>query len=314
MITAAKHTRRSDETEAAPGEKPTDKVSIEGTEVKAVSPEGKTASLKLQELVQHLAPRRMDTLGLVLPDGVKLIFSEGPATILVHQTPPRVHNFLWISPDSPQPFGRGTQYRHVQIALPYVIVFAVFGSGPRGGLQLSGANECFFRNAPLSSPQDELLYPALLNISKFPTEEGHPLAWICTEKLNRARLPRSSEINSQVRDGLQSLLHCLFETGFNYSSENHEGSSHFTASKGIDPRIETVEAWEAATRVDPMFAVNVPWHKTNHTVTTLAERIVRQLGVTRAPVTSEADLARIVFNHGHNGLRQSLLNLTDLLS
>lgn len=290
-----------------------DKVSIEGTEVKAVSPEGKIATIQLQELVQRLAPRRMDTLGLVLPDGVKLIFSEGPVTILVHQTPPRVHNFLWIAPDSPKPFGNGTKYRQVQIALPYVIVFAVFGSGARGGLQLTGANECFFRNAPLSTPRDDLLYPALLNISKFPTEDGHPLAWICTEKLNRARPLRSTDANAQVREGLKSLLHCLFETGFNYSSEHHEGSSHFTASKDIDPRISTVEAWEAATRADPMFAVNVPWCHTHHTVTTVAERIFGRLGATRAAVTSEADLARMVFNHGHNGLCQSLLNLTDLL-
>ena len=51
------------------------------------------------------------------------------------------------------------------------------------GDMLSGHNECFFRRRPLEKEDDDLLYPALLNCSKFTPQEGKPLSWICTAKM-----------------------------------------------------------------------------------------------------------------------------------
>ena len=59
---------------------------------------------------------------------------------------------MWIAPDSPVPFGRGTKYRPVRLALPYLIMFVVFAADAGGQLQLTAANECFFRVEPLQDP------------------------------------------------------------------------------------------------------------------------------------------------------------------
>jgi hypothetical protein len=277
-----------------------DSITIEATQVTVTSPEGKTATMSLEDLIARLAPRRLDTRDMVLPDGVKVLFSQGSMAIVVHQTPPQVWNLLWIASDSPEKFGRGTKYRQVRIALPYLIVLAVFGPGEKGELQLTGKNECFFRTEPLASVDDDLLFPALLNISKFPVTDGHPLAWICTEKLQRARLAREPDVNKRIQSGMEALLQCLLETGFNYSSEHHEGMSWFTESRKIDPRIATVEAWEIATNDDPLFVLDVPWLKTGHSLRQVAGRIFKNMNASTGPIKTASDLARIVFNQ-HNG-------------
>src|SRR5262249_27357511 len=156
---------------------------------------------------------------------VKAVFSRGAVTIWAHQTPPRVFNFRWITADSAAPFGKGTAYRTVQLALPYLIVLGVFAPGDGNRLQVSQVNECLFRTAPLGSVDDELLYQALLNTSRFRAPEGHPLAWICTQHLDRRPFVNEPDLNKRMCLGFKALLHCLLETGFNYSSEHHEGAS-----------------------------------------------------------------------------------------
>ena len=276
-----------------------DEVVIRGENVYAASPEGQTATMELQKLVQMVIQqnvKHMDT-SYMLPDGVKLVRSRGPVTILVYERPPQVHNFKWIATSSPVPFGRGTTYREVRIALPYLIVIAVFVYGKRGSVQLSDHNECFFRNHPLKSTRDELCYPALLNCSRFDPPDGRPLSWICTAKLNRRSSSLKQDNEAHMRAGLRALLHCLLETGYNRSSEHHEKSSWFTESIGADKRISTIENWEKATHKDQLFVLNVPWLRTGLTLEQIIERIFGNLKTTQAAVTSASDIQRIVFNH-----------------
>ncbi|HEY2952916.1 MAG TPA: hypothetical protein VGK40_10050, partial [Verrucomicrobiae bacterium] len=128
--------------------KPLDHITIDGGEVTATSPEGKMASMPLEEFAARMASRKMDTCGVILPSGVVAMKSEGPITVWVHQTPPSVYRFKWIAKDSPAPYGSEAKYRTVRIALPYLLVFAVF-TGEHGQLTLSKNNECFFRTDPL---------------------------------------------------------------------------------------------------------------------------------------------------------------------
>jgi hypothetical protein len=271
-------------------------IHIEGSEAIAKSPEGQTAKLSLEALLARIAPPRMDTCGVLLPDGIKMILSEGAHTIWVYECPPRVHNFRWIAGDSPTPFGKGTKYRSVRIALPYLVVLTVFGPGPSGQLQLTSANECFFRNTPLKDAADELYFPALLNCSKFVPEDGHPLAWVCTQHLNFAALLRETEQPKRLAASFNALRHCLLETAFNLSSENHEGSSWFTASRGVDPRISTVEAWQAASEKDTLFVLDVPWLSTGHSLAQVVERAFKNVGARRTNFNTAAALARVIFN------------------
>jgi hypothetical protein len=274
-----------------------DRLIIEGEVVRVETPEGQTAEMPLPDFLAKLCAPRSAANGetVCLPDGVKCVFKRGPWTIWCHITAPRVHNLKWLRSDSPAAFGKGATYRDVKIALPYVITMATFAPG---GV-LTERNECFFRNAPLQDPaRDELFYPALLNCSKFRQEEGHPLSWICTQHLKAASLDRNTDLNTRMRTGFTALMHTLLETGFNRSSEEHEGSSWFDESSRAIPQIRTVEAWESATARNPLFALDLPWLPTGRTVSQVAARMFDLLGA-RDPaihVATSADLARLVLN------------------
>lgn len=275
-------------------------VKIEGTKMTAVLPEGQAASMSVEEVLAVACPPRMNTCGTVVPDGFRLAYPRGQFTIWVHEIPPRVYQFKWIANDSPAKFGEGTTYRPVRIALPYVIVLAVFE-----GDMLSDSNECFFRTKPLvDAERDELLYPGLLNCSKFSPPDGKPLSWICTQNLDRRKLTTAPDAATRMRAGLEVLIHCLFESGFNYSSDLHEASSWFTESNRVDRRIATVEKWEEATKQDPLFAVDVPWLKTGLSVKQVVERIFKNRGACEQRVASADDFARVIFNHQPRGRRR----------
>jgi hypothetical protein len=277
---------------------PREVVTIEGDRVTALSREGQTASIPLADLLRRMTPPRMGTGGVVIPDGVKLILSKGDFTIWVHETPPRVFHLKWIAPDSASPHGREAKYRTVRMALPYVVLFGVFGPVLASERGLTHANECFFATRPVTSLADPLLYPALLNCSKFEPPDGKPLSWICTQYIDVAGLAAGDDVNSRMRNGLRALLRCLFETGFNYSSEQHEHSSWFTESARVDPRVASVEAWEAATAKDANFVLDVPWIPVGLSIGQVAERIFENHHAEQGEIGSASDVARLVFNNG----------------
>ena len=195
-------------------------VTVEGDEVHAILPEGTHGVMKLRDLFGSVAPSVPDTCGVILPDGVKCAWPVPGGVILVHQTPPRVHGFEWIATDSQSEYGPGTSYRKVRLALPYVVVFAVFGGVARGIPILSQRSECFFANQPLEAEglATPLCYPALLNCSKMPDVKGGPLSWICTQHLPKQEIRGRATLEASLRDGLTALLRHLFESGFNRSS------------------------------------------------------------------------------------------------
>ncbi len=274
-------------------------VTIKGELVSTATPEGQPVCMKLKDLLGLISThgdRSLETGGL-LPDGVKLVRSRGPVTVWTYQRPPQVHNLRWIAADSPVPFGKGSTYRSVRIALPYLVVLAVFITGRNNRLQLSQYNECFFRNEPLKSVEDQLFYPALLNCSKFNPQEGHPLSWICTANMDLRRLGRLPDENERMRGSMNALLHCLLETGYNHSSEHHEETSWFTESATVDPRVATVERWEQATAKDSLFVLDVPWLKTGRSLGQVIERIFDNAGSSRGRLATSNDLMRLMANN-----------------
>lgn len=278
----------------------TDTITIEGDQVQAVSPEGERRSMKLLELLERVAPPRIDTCGTVLPDGVKCVIPIPKGAIFVHQTAPRVHSFEWIAKDSPKPYGKGTRYRQVSIALPYLIVMAVFDEGRGGVPRLAGSSECFFSNQPLDvdGVDTQLLFPALLNCSRFHDGDlSKPLSWICVQHLPEAAHVGEKTAGRAIRKGLGALLQHLLEAKFNLSSEHHEISSWYSESvkAEIDPRIASVEAWERASTADRLFALEVPWLPTGKTLQEVAQRIANARGAGRPRFQTARDLLRAIF-------------------
>lgn len=274
-------------------------IHIEKDRVRAVSPEGESASISVAEFIGKIGPRRMDTLDVVLPPGIRWMMPIPAGLIVVHETPPRIYNFKWIARGSRNEFGSEARYRSVKLGLPYLIVIAVLEEGHLGQLRLGSWNECYFRNQALEDPDDELFYPALLNCSKFETAAGRPLSWICTQYLDRSTLVAEGHPGRRFHEGLKALLGHLLETGFNYSSEHHELTSWYSASvkAKIDPRISTVERWQKATKKDPFFVQEVPWLPTGKTLRQMAERIAAHHG-SRCRITSADGLAPLIFNAG----------------
>lgn len=266
-------------------------ITINNNLVSLTSPEGQIAEIKLDKVAKLLAPPPLSTDGVVLPDGVKAIIPGDKLTVVVHQTTPRMWCLKWIAGDSPAKYGTGTKYRNVTIALPYVIVMAMFNKEG-----LTSYSEAFFTIKPLTSLDDKLLAPALLNCSKLPSNQsqGKMISWICVQNLPFGKV-KAKDRNKQIHLGLKELLRCLFETGFNLSSEDHEGSSWFTESAKIDKRIETIEKWEKASARDPLFVLDVPWIPVNNSVSEMAARMLKINGDTTKEVT-QASLERMVFN------------------
>lgn len=261
----------------------------------ATSPEGEVSRMPLTTLMERITPR-MDTGACILPTGIKAVLSRGEATIWVWEQAPTIQKFSWIASDSPRPYGAGAKYRNVRIGLPYLVIFGVFARDNAGMPALVRSDECFFRTEPLSKMSDELLFPALLNCSKFGDASNRPLSWICTQHLKPNKDMASSDPADRFRGGFEAVRYCLLETSFNLSSEHHEGNSWYGASKKIDKRIATIEAWEEATKKDPLFVLDVPWIKTKHSVAQVAERIFNRLGAADTAVKSSDDLARIINN------------------
>ena len=273
---------------------------IDGEEVGVVSPEGEERSIKLSQLIERVAPPVISTCDTVLPDGVKCVIPISGGSVLVHQTPPRVHCFEWIKNDSPAPYGAGATYRKVSIALPYLIVLAVFEEAPGAFPRLGNSSECFFSNRPIDAEgtATKLHYPALLNCSRYPVnDDDYPLSWICVQHLVAVAQRELKTNSAAIRLGLKALLHHLQESRFNHSSENHEMSSWFseTVAKGIDPRIESIEAWERSSLEDPLFALDVPWLPTGFTLNEIVQRMERVRGSRRRRFTTARDLMRVIF-------------------
>jgi len=280
-----------------------ERLAIEGDWILAVSPEGQRSALPIPRLVELVAPPASPA-SLLLPEGCRAAVPLPRGFAVVWEVAPRVWPFRWIAADSPRRFGPGTTYRDVRLSLPYVIVLAVFDAMRGGAISLSSANECFFRNTRLGSLDDELRYPALLNCSKFEPPEGHPLSWICTQHLDGSDLSgEETGVETIVARSLRRLITHLFDSGFNESSDEHEGASWFseTVRAEVDPRLASVESWHAATTEDPCFALEVEWLPTGHTVRQVLDRIAALRGPSAARVRTGRDLARLVFNHGRTG-------------
>lgn len=266
-------------------------VTLEGSRARV---DGK--SMPITEMLARCQPG-INTGG-VLPNGVKAVLSQGPVTLWFWEQPPQVRQLSWIRSDSPKPYGPGTKYRKVSIALPYLVIVSAFILN--GGQPILNEHaECFFRTKPLTHLGDELLFPALLNCSRWSDVDGmcHPLSWICTQYLKEDPKMSSGNPELMFQGGMEAVRYCLLETSFNLSSEHHEGNSWYNVSKTVDPRIATIEEWEKNTRKDPLFVLDVPWIPTKHTVQQLADRKFKQLAPSSAGLPKTADdIARIIRN------------------
>ena len=271
-----------------------DEIIIRGDTATVKNPDGKSVKMSVSELFEQAFPKRIDSCGIRLPPEVRFAYSRGRLLILACEYPPGPYTLSWIADDSPAPYGPAAKYQIVTLSLPYVIVLAAFD-----GTRLSDFNECFFRTVPLTEidEENELCYPGLLNCSRFVPEEQNPLSWICTQKLDRAPIRRQTDARKRIAVGLEALRLCLFQKSFNRSSDEHEDSSWYSESRGVDERISTATRWHEETLKDRYMGLDIPWLPTSATLKSVVERIFRNQGITTSGISDARQLARLMINN-----------------
>lgn len=203
-----------------------------------------------------------------IPESVRFCLRRGEATVLVMEQKPACHTVRWLADDSPAPFGRGAKYRDARLAFPFVVLVVAFHTG-----NLTGQQQCFYRRAPLTGIEDELLLPNLLNVARAYGQT----CWLCLANLN----PNMTRLTWEER--VRSVWAHLFQAAFNTSSEVHEGNSYWQMMKSVDRRISSVAEWERQSGRDPYFPLTVDWRPSGKNVASVMNEMMSGLWPARAP-------------------------------
>lgn len=207
-----------------------DAIQIEGTAVRLYRRGRDGAQVlsreaKVEDLVRALRGRGLP----LLPAGARWARQVGRALATVVEHPPQVRAMRWAG---------DTRVRY--LAFPFIIYVLIYDQESLETMHV------FFRPRPLGSEVDPLYVPTLLNVQATPTAaaycraclRGHP-DWF--EQPLAAQAERALEF--------------FWDSGFDLDVADN---TH-TRFAGCDPRLASPEAWEAATRHDPLFPIEVSW-------------------------------------------------------
>jgi hypothetical protein len=189
---------------------------------------------------------------------VRMFKFVGKNGVCVLEFEPAMHTFRWITDkrnprDSAPDIGKDVQYQERILGMPYLVLVLPFASG----MLQTGACQAFYRTKPLASWRDELYMTNILNIAR-----GYGFtSWVCMIGYHQVQ-------GISWQDAIEDAVRYFFWSAFNRSSEVNELNSHYGTVRGMNLHqgLESVDAWELATREDPLFMTKVPWPETGHTV------------------------------------------------
>lgn len=260
---------------------PDDVIEIRGAE--AILKQGtrivmRVPLVKLVEALTREAPKVTFADGSPIPDSVRYVHTRETATLAVVELAPQVRQVRWVADDSPARHGDGTCYDSVNLAFPFIILLVLF----RDGI-LSGFQQLFYRTRPLSSEQDELFLPNLLNCAMA---YGF-VSVFCLRKLdNIAGRPLGHQIGKVIEH--------LWDAGFNESMNAHGSYWERMREENLDPRISSVESWERATEEDPLFMTKISWRNAGVSLRDAIEGMFAQRSAS-GPVMTASDLSTRMF-------------------
>jgi hypothetical protein len=238
-----------------------------------------TLSAHLSDFLEAVL-HRADAMLLpdAIPEGVRFIRRRGEVVVLVLEEQAQVRTVRWLADDSPAPLGRGARYRTARLAFPFVILILAFREGG-----LTGYQQCFYRASPLRSLQDPLYFPNLYNVASAYRQA----CWLCLTGL------KDNLTGLLWEEKLRAVRKHFWGAAFNASSEIHEGMSYWRAMRGVDPRVASLDAWEAATKQDPFFPLTVLWRPAGKTVGQVLIEMLNAIAPHRPP-SSAAELGALL--------------------
>lgn len=274
---------------------------------------GREAHMPLEKFLDILRPANLSTG--ILPDGVKGVWRhpQGQAEIWLTQIAPRMHNFKWIAEDSPVGSGDGVRYRTVSVALPYVIIFAVFSmqalTNGRKGLALERKRgEIFVTPTPVRDEDTALFMPPLLNCSFYQSRMANvrPWSWLCSTAIHGLYSPDafgSEDQHKRLVAGHEALMGVLYQA-YNRSSESDWAASQFEAGSwfgeyerhGIKP-FASMREWEAESARDPLFVLNAKYIPAATVAQVVHHIFTQTLDIPPQPPLNATSCARLVFNN-----------------
>ncbi len=193
----------------------------------------------------------------ILPRDVRIWTERRDATAVALEIPPHARTVRWLKDDSKAPFGPEATYGKHLLNFPYVILLIVFRRGA-----LTNYQQLYYRIAPLTDEDQELLLPNLYNVAQGYGQR----CWLCLAQLRRISGLGWSEKLARISDH-------VFCAAYNRSAEEHEGNSYWAAMRDVDPRVSSVENWERETRRNRCFALQVAWKPAE----TTANQVLREM-------------------------------------
>lgn len=216
-------------------------IRIEGERARLVRPGGDGREVVgrevlLTDLAEALAAHLRADRTPILPAGTRLYVRWRHAAVLVMEEPPRVRCLRWSAKTLK---GEGEYSEHC-LAFPFVVYLLGFHQDQFEEMRV------YFRPAPLLREADLLYFSNLWNVQAAES----PLARC------RACLRGRPEIRERpMAEQAASLVEFFWTAGFNRDIEEN----CFDRARGRDPRIGSLEAWEAATLADPLFPLSLAW-------------------------------------------------------
>ncbi len=218
---------------------------------------------------------------LFLPAGTRYVAVRGASTGLVVELPPEVRRVTW----SPAKMEKGGAYTSHWLAFPYTIHICIFYTIEGDEAYAGGLEEMrvYFRNAPLQSPDDALYIPNLYNVQVDPVLTSNCRACLRGHPEDLETLPLAEQVDT--------LLNFFWETGFNLDIE----SNGFERARNLDPRISSLEAWEEASKADPLFPLQIRWEPAGCTSRQVMDRLMDVRHASVKPLRGASDLADLMY-------------------
>lgn len=220
----------------------------------------------------------------ITPNGmiVRDIYQRGNLMVFLVELAPGPRTMQWIRDDSPTEYGADSTYRDITVALPWQYFFVTMDTDG----SLHDKQSVFFRNEPLRSLTDPLCDCHFYNCS---IKSYNIYCWICVQTYDTY-----ARAGCSFMERANEFVEWFWYSGFNRSSEHNEGKSFWgeNRKKIKDRRVQTIAAWETATKDNSRFALSVPWIDSGYTPQEVYAELTADARVWQP--TSSDDIAHIL--------------------